>query len=55
MKAGSIVAQGPPAAVLTESLVEDVFSMPCRVMDDPETGTPMVVPASRARRHGLVV
>jgi iron complex transport system ATP-binding protein len=55
MKDGSIVAQGPPASVLTASLVEDVFSMPCRVMDDPETGTPMVVPASRARRHGLVV
>jgi len=51
MKAGAIVAQGPPATVMTEPLVEDVFSMPCRVLDDPETGTPMIVPASRARRR----
>lgn len=54
MKAGSIVAQGPPGPVMTESLVEDVFAVPCRVMDDPETGTPMVVPASRTRRRAGV-
>jgi iron complex transport system ATP-binding protein len=51
MRSGSVVAQGPPAEVLTAPLVEDVFSMPCRVMDDPETGTPMVVPAARERRR----
>jgi len=27
--------------------------MPCRVIDDPETGTPMVVPADRHRRRGV--
>jgi iron complex transport system ATP-binding protein len=51
MRAGSIIAQGPPSSVMTAALVEDVFSMPCRVMDDPETGTPMIVPASRERRR----
>lgn len=51
MRDGEVLAQGPPAAVLTASLVETVFSMPCRVMDDPETGTPMVVPAARQRRR----
>ena len=51
MKAGEVVAQGPPAEVLTADLVERVFAMPCRVMDDPETGTPMVVPAGRSRRR----
>jgi iron complex transport system ATP-binding protein len=54
MKAGAIVAQGPPASVMTAELVEDVFAMPCRVMDDPETDTPMVVPGSRARRRAGV-
>jgi iron complex transport system ATP-binding protein len=54
MKDGSIVAQGPPAAVMTAALVENVFSIPCRVMSDPETGTPMVVPASRSRRRAGV-
>ncbi|MCM4080002.1 ABC transporter ATP-binding protein [Paractinoplanes hotanensis] len=53
MKAGEVVAQGPPAEVMTAQLVEDVFAMPCRVIDDPETGTPMVVPADRHRRRGV--
>jgi len=53
MKAGEVVAQGPPAEVMTAERVEDVFAMPCRVIDDPETGTPMVVPADRHRRRGV--
>jgi iron complex transport system ATP-binding protein len=51
MRAGRVVAQGPPADVMTGGLVEDVFAMPCRVIADPETGTPMVVPADRHRRR----
>ncbi|MFG3260191.1 ABC transporter ATP-binding protein [Streptomyces sp. NPDC048172] len=49
MRGGEIVAEGPPGEVVTASLVEDVFGMPCRVIDDPETGTPLVVPAARTR------
>ncbi|RSM64333.1 ABC transporter [Actinoplanes sp. ATCC 53533] len=52
MRAGEVLAQGAPAEVMTADLVEKVFSMPCRVIDDPETGTPMVVPADRHRRRG---
>ena len=52
MRAGEVIAQGAPAEVMTAELVERVFSMPCRVIDDPETGTPMVVPADRHRRRG---
>ncbi|NMO49605.1 ABC transporter ATP-binding protein [Actinoplanes sp. TBRC 11911] len=52
MRDGAILAQGAPAEVMTAELVERVFSIPCRVMNDPETDTPMVVPASRARRRG---
>lgn len=44
MRQGSIVAAGPPAAVLTADLVEDVFGLPCVVVPDPETGTPLIVP-----------
>jgi len=32
---------------LTEPLVREVFGLACRVVPDPETGTPMVVPARR--------
>ncbi|GAB2598636.1 hypothetical protein Aab01nite_74730 [Paractinoplanes abujensis] len=51
MKDGRVNAQGAPAEVMTARLVEDVFAMPCRTIDDPETETPMVVPADRHRRR----
>lgn len=47
MKAGVVVAEGPPELVVTEPLVREVFGLACRVVPDPETGTPMVVPARR--------
>ncbi|MCP2032087.1 iron complex transport system ATP-binding protein [Okibacterium sp. HSC-33S16] len=51
MKAGQIVAQGKPGEILTAALVEDVFGLPCVIIADPVTGTPMVVPqAGRAQR-----
>ena len=50
MKAGAVVATGSPREVITAELVELVFGMPCEVIDDPQTGTPLVVPASRVRR-----
>lgn len=49
MRDGQVVATGPPQTVVTAALVEDVFGLPCRVIDDPETGTPLVVPAARRR------
>ncbi|WP_432826768.1 ABC transporter ATP-binding protein [Dactylosporangium sp. CA-092794] len=51
MRDGAILAQGAPAEVMTAELVEEVFGVPCRVMTDPETDTPMVVPAGRQRRR----
>ncbi|MCU1446927.1 ABC transporter ATP-binding protein [Cryobacterium sp.] len=50
MKAGTIVAEGPPGEVLTAALVESVFGLPCVVVADPETGTPLVVPRAGAAR-----
>ena len=47
MRAGAVVAQGDPSSVVTADLVEDVFGLPCRVIPDPETDTPLVVPAAR--------
>lgn len=53
MRDGRVVAAGPPAEVVTAELVEEVFRLPCRVIEDPESGTPLVVPAAR-RRAGAV-
>lgn len=47
MKSGAVVAQGPPATVLTAALVQDVFGLESVVVPDPVVGTPMVVPIGR--------
>ena len=50
MGEGRIVAAGPPAEVITEECVRKVFGMDCQVVDDPVTGTPMVIPLGRRSR-----
>ena len=45
MKEGRIVAQGAPADVVDAALIKEIFDLPCVVVPDPVTGTPMVVPA----------
>src|SRR2546422_3976329 len=47
MRDGHVIAEGPPADIVTADLVEQVFRLPCRVIPDPETGTPLVIPAAR--------
>ncbi|AXE25805.1 ABC transporter ATP-binding protein [Streptomyces globosus] len=49
MRGGRVVAEGPPAEVVTAELVEKVFGLRCQIIDDPETGTPLVIPAARKR------
>lgn len=50
MRAGKIMTQGAPQAVITEKTVATVFGLATRVMTDPITGTPLVVPMGRAQR-----
>ncbi|MFG2619921.1 ABC transporter ATP-binding protein [Streptomyces sp. NPDC048507] len=50
LRDGVVVAEGPPAEVVTAELVEEVFGVRCQIIDDPETGTPLVVPAGRRTR-----
>jgi iron complex transport system ATP-binding protein len=47
MRDGQIVAHGEPSRIVTAELVEQVFGLRCTVIDDPETGTPLVIPAAR--------
>ena len=44
MHKGEIVAQGAPGAVVTAELVEQVFRVRSRIIPDPETGSPLIVP-----------
>jgi iron complex transport system ATP-binding protein len=50
MKAGQVVAEGAPSTVVTRELVAEVFGLQSRIIADPVSGTPMVVPMGR--HHG---
>lgn len=47
MRDGQIVAQGKPAEIITAELVEQVFGMPCMIIDDPLSHSPLVIPRGR--------
>jgi iron complex transport system ATP-binding protein len=48
MRDGAIVAEGAPGDVITAATVREVFGLSCRVIDDPLTGTPLVLPMPAA-------
>jgi iron complex transport system ATP-binding protein len=50
---GIVAAAGRPADVVDADLIEDVFGIRARVMDDPESGTPMIVPLARTSAPSL--
>ncbi len=50
MRDGAIVAEGPPAEIVTEDLVQQVFDLDARIITDPVSGTPLVVPIGRHHR-----
>jgi iron complex transport system ATP-binding protein len=47
MSSGRILAQGPPADVITEQCVAEAFNLSARIVPDPVSGSPMVVPIGR--------
>jgi iron complex transport system ATP-binding protein len=49
---GRVVANGPPAQIITEELVRDVFGVRCRITIDPVSQTPMVLPIGRHHSGG---
>ncbi|MGS2643575.1 ATP-binding cassette domain-containing protein [Streptosporangium sp. LJ11] len=49
MRDGRIVAEGDPASIITAALVEEVFELRCEIIDDPQSGTPLIVPETRRR------
>lgn len=50
MRDGRIVAQGAPGQVLTEQMLLEVFGLDARVVEDPVSGTPLVVPVGSRHR-----
>lgn len=52
MHEGKLVAEGTPSAVITSTMVKDIFGLNCTVIQDPLCGSPMVVP--RGRHHAIL-
>ncbi|MFF7709605.1 ATP-binding cassette domain-containing protein [Pseudomonas sp. NPDC007930] len=46
----SVVAQGAPAAIMSEALVQQVFGLDCRIIPDPYFHTPLCIPFSKGQR-----
>ena len=49
LRAGRLVASGAPRDVVTSDLVREVFDLDATVIDDPVSGTPLVLPRGRHR------
>lgn len=51
MRDGAVVAAGAVTDVVTESLLSDVYQLDCQLIDNPETGRPIVVPRMGVGKH----
>ena len=47
MREGTVVTSGPPAEVVTEDNVKEIFHLNSTVIADPVSGAPMVIPIGR--------
>ncbi|WP_148573130.1 ABC transporter ATP-binding protein [Nocardioides caldifontis] len=50
IRGGEVYAEGRPAEVVTEAMVSDVFGLQSRVVVDPVSGTPLILPIGRHHR-----
>jgi len=51
MQGGGIVAEGSPGEVMTPEVVKTVFGIDSRVVSDPVSHSPMIVPVGRHHRE----
>lgn len=50
---GKLVAEGAPSEVITSSLIKDIFNLNCRVIEDPVSDSPNVVPIGRHHNNSV--
>jgi iron complex transport system ATP-binding protein len=50
MKDGAVAAAGPPAAVISDELLREVFAIEAEIIADPRTGAPLVLPLGTHER-----
>lgn len=47
MRDGRVMAQGRPNDIITAELIEQTFDLPCTIMTDPLSNTPIILPVPR--------
>ena len=50
VKDGQLLAEGAPSDILTSELIYETFQLPCKVINDPVSNTPLILPLSRYHR-----
>lgn len=48
MQDGAVVTQGAPSEIVTPELIASVYGVECKLISDPETGTPIVIPTRQS-------
>jgi len=54
MKAGAVVAAGPPGGIIDAAFLREVFGLEAQVIADPVDGTPVCLPIHRRRSRAPV-
>lgn len=49
MKEGKIHSEGVPEQIVTEQSINSVFGLNCRIIRDPESGSPLIIPRYQQR------
>jgi len=45
LQGGKVHSEGPPQKVITQTMMQEVFALPCSIIADPNHGTPHVIPS----------
>ena len=53
LQQGELVAEGTPTEVITSKRVNQIFGLDCTVINDPLSGSPLVVPKGRHHMLGM--
>ncbi|MBQ1491068.1 MAG: ABC transporter ATP-binding protein [Blautia sp.] len=49
LKEGRIMAQGSSKEVITREMMQEVFGLDCVIMEDPFSGSPLIIPRGRQK------
>lgn len=47
LKEGKVIAEGKPDEMITSELIQQVFELNCTVIEDPVSGSPLIIPKGK--------